>query len=73
MLIAPGTRRFKNDDVAIAVPNILFAGYLDAKNPPGTCVIKYPQKNDESTALSTPTDQLNLTSSKFIELLSCKK
>lgn len=35
-LIAPGTKRLRNEDVAIAVPNILLAGYLDAKKPPGT-------------------------------------
>lgn len=57
-MIAPGTKRFKKADVAIAVPKIRFAGNAEAKKPPGTCVTKYPQKNDESTALSVATDQL---------------
>jgi len=36
----------------------LFAGYMDAKNPPGTWVIRYPQKNDISMATNDPRDQL---------------
>lgn len=57
-LLAPGTNKLRKDEQKIAVPKILFAGYLDAKNPPGTCVTRYPQKNDESTALSIPTDHV---------------
>lgn len=36
----------------------LFAGYMDAKKPPGTWVIRYPQKNDISMATKDPRDQL---------------
>lgn len=36
----------------------LLAGYMEAKKPPGTWVIRYPQKNDISIATNDPRDQL---------------
>lgn len=50
----------------MAAPNNLLAGYLAARNPPGTWVTKYPQKIDESTADIVPNDHL------FI-LVFCKR
>lgn len=43
-----GTSKFNKDDVTIAPPKSLLAGYCVAKKPPGTCVIKYPQNMEES-------------------------
>lgn len=40
----------------MAAPNIRFDGKNEARKPPGICVIKYPQKNDESMALSISVD-----------------
>lgn len=34
------------------------AGYMEAKKPPGTWVMRYPQKNDISMATNDPRDQL---------------
>lgn len=36
MVTAPGTKRLRNAEVAIAVPKILLAGNREAKKPPGT-------------------------------------
>lgn len=36
----------------------LLAGYMEARKPPGTWVIRYPQKNDISIATNDPRDQL---------------
>lgn len=36
----------------------LFAGYIEARKPPGTWVTKYPQKNDISIATNDPRVQL---------------
>lgn len=60
--MAPGMAIFKTADVQMAKPNILFAGITDARKPPGICVIKYPQKNDESTILSVAAFQCVLRS-----------
>lgn len=51
--MAPGIAMLKTADIAIAAPKILLAGYIEAKNPPGTCVIRYPKKYDESIEDST--------------------
>lgn len=37
---APGTSKLRNDEHAMAVPKIRFAGNMDARKPPGTCVTK---------------------------------
>lgn len=50
--MAPGIAIFKTADVQIANPKIRLAGTIDDRKPPGICVTKYPQKNDESTILS---------------------
>lgn len=47
--MAPGMVIFNTADVQMAKPKIRLAGKTDARKPPGICVIKYPQKNDEST------------------------
>lgn len=41
-----------------AIPTHLLAGYMEARKPPGTWVIRYPQKNDISMATNDPSDQL---------------
>lgn len=48
-----------NEDKTIAAPKILLAGYMDARKPPGTCVIRYPAKYEASIDDSTDTVQLN--------------
>ena len=48
-IVAAGTNRFRQDERNIAVPNSLFAGNLEARNPPGSWVMIYPQKKDAST------------------------
>lgn len=58
---APGRNKLRKAEQAMAVPKILLAGKTDAKKPPGTWVTRYPQKKDESTALSIATLHLNLT------------
>lgn len=55
--IAPGMVIFRTADVQIAKPKIRLAGKTDARKPPGICVIRYPQKNDESTILSVAASQ----------------
>lgn len=41
-----------------AILTHLLAGYMEARKPPGTWVIRYPQKNDISMATNDPSDQL---------------
>lgn len=38
--IAPGIAMLKIADVTIATPKILFAGYMEARKPPGTWVMR---------------------------------
>lgn len=47
--------------VASSVPpsNIDFPPYFVAKTPPGICVIKYPQKNDDKIIPCNSSDQSN--------------
>jgi hypothetical protein len=37
---APGKNKLRNAEQAMAVPKILFAGNIDAKKPPGICVMR---------------------------------
>jgi len=48
-MVAAGMRRLRQDERKMAVPKSLFAGNLEARNPPGSWVMMYPQKKDAST------------------------
>lgn len=61
--MAPGMAMLKMADAAMAAPKILLAGYIEARNPPGTCVMRYPAKYEESMDDSTSTVQLKGVSS----------
>lgn len=47
--MALGTKKWRTEEHPMARPNSLFGGYLAARNPPGICVMKYPQNIAEST------------------------
>jgi len=58
-----------NDEDVIRKGLYLLAAYLEARNPPGTWVIRYPQKKDESTTPIVSGAQSNSGICRYIMVL----